>query len=47
LLLITLPFPFIVWGADEIRRYLLRRYDRRHAAHATTAALGLPAAGSA
>jgi calcium-translocating P-type ATPase len=25
LLLITLPFPFIVWGADEIRRYLLRR----------------------
>jgi len=29
LLLITLPFPFIVWGADEIRRYLLRRTDRR------------------
>jgi hypothetical protein len=28
LLLITLPFPFIVWGADEIRRYLLRRADR-------------------
>jgi hypothetical protein len=25
LLLITVPFPFIVWGADEIRRYLLRR----------------------
>ncbi|MGO8957231.1 MAG: cation-translocating P-type ATPase [Streptosporangiaceae bacterium] len=25
LLLITAPFPFIVWGADEIRRYLLRR----------------------
>jgi magnesium-transporting ATPase (P-type) len=25
LLLITLPFPFIVWGADELRRYLLRR----------------------
>jgi len=24
-LLITLPFPFIVWGADEARRYLLRR----------------------
>ena len=25
LLLITLPFPFIVWGADELRRYLIRR----------------------
>jgi len=25
LLLVTLPFPFIVWGADELRRYLLRR----------------------
>jgi len=25
LLLITAPFPFIVWGADEIRRYLMRR----------------------
>jgi len=29
LLLVTVPFPFIVWGADEIRRYLLRRTDRR------------------
>ncbi len=26
-LLLTLPFPFIVWGADELRRYLLRRRD--------------------
>jgi calcium-translocating P-type ATPase len=24
-LALTLPFPFIVWGADELRRYLLRR----------------------
>ena len=24
-LLITLPFPFIVWGADELRRYIVRR----------------------
>jgi len=32
LLLITLPFPFIVRGADEIRRYLLRRYDSRRQA---------------
>jgi magnesium-transporting ATPase (P-type) len=22
------PFPFIVWGADEIRRWLVRRHDR-------------------
>ncbi len=29
-LLFALPFPFIVWGADELRRWLLRR---RHAAH--------------
>ena len=29
LLLLTVPFPFIVWGADEIRRYLLRRAGRR------------------
>jgi calcium-translocating P-type ATPase len=25
MVLITLPFPFIVWGADEVRRYLVRR----------------------
>jgi hypothetical protein len=24
-LAIVAPFPFIVWGADEIRRWLLRR----------------------
>jgi magnesium-transporting ATPase (P-type) len=24
-LLILVPFPFIVWGADELRRYLVRR----------------------
>ncbi len=23
-----LPYPFIVWGADELRRYLLRRHER-------------------
>ena len=28
-LLILLPFPFIVWGADELRRYLLRRGSNR------------------
>ena len=25
-LLFALPFPFIVWGADELRRYLIRRH---------------------
>ena len=25
MLLFTLPFPFIVWGADELRRWLIRR----------------------
>jgi hypothetical protein len=24
-LLILLPMPFIVWGADELRRFFLRR----------------------
>jgi magnesium-transporting ATPase (P-type) len=28
-LLLLLPFPFIVWGADELRRYFLRRRDAR------------------
>jgi len=28
-LLVLLPFPIVVWGADEIRRYLLRRWHRR------------------
>jgi calcium-translocating P-type ATPase len=26
LLVIVIPFPFIVWGADEFRRYLIRRH---------------------
>ncbi len=26
-LLLALPFPFIVWGADELRRWLLRRRE--------------------
>ena len=24
------PFPFIIWGADELRHLLLRRYRARH-----------------
>ncbi len=33
MLLFTAPFPFIVWGADELRRWLLRRReaDEAHA----------------
>jgi magnesium-transporting ATPase (P-type) len=27
-LLLLLPFPVIVWGADELRRYLVRRGSR-------------------
>jgi calcium-translocating P-type ATPase len=29
LLLLTVPFPFIVWGADEFRRFLVRRHVAR------------------
>jgi calcium-translocating P-type ATPase len=28
MLLFVVPYPFIVWGADEIRRWLVRRHDR-------------------
>jgi hypothetical protein len=27
MLLFVAPFPFIVWGADELRRWMLRRGD--------------------
>jgi calcium-translocating P-type ATPase len=37
-LMLLLPFPFIVWGADELRRYILRR-----AAGKTRRPRGLPA----
>jgi magnesium-transporting ATPase (P-type) len=37
-LLLALPFPFVVWGADELRRWVLRRRD---------AARALPLAGVA
>ena len=32
LLLLTLPFPLIVWGADELRRFLVRRHTARRLA---------------
>ena len=32
-LLILLPYPFLVWGADELRQYLIRT----RTAHATQA----------
>ena len=28
-LLLVLPFPFIVWGADELRRWFVRRREER------------------
>ncbi len=34
-LVVLAPFPFIVWGADETRRWWLRRRDRRGLAVAT------------
>jgi len=30
------PFPFIVWGADELRRWLVRRHRRSRAQHVQT-----------
>jgi magnesium-transporting ATPase (P-type) len=43
------PFPFIVWGADELRRLLLRRHKARRGAaeprpDTTTPALAIPPA---
>ena len=26
---LVVPFPFIVWGADELRRWAIRRGERR------------------
>jgi calcium-translocating P-type ATPase len=34
-LLTVLPFPFIVWGADELRRFILRRLRSRRQGHFT------------
>ena len=36
-LLVLLPFPFIVWAADELRRYLLRCWRRRSRAQRPSA----------
>jgi calcium-translocating P-type ATPase len=36
-LLLLLPYPFIVWGTDELLRYLLRRSDQRRADRRPTA----------
>ncbi|HXV05008.1 MAG TPA: cation-translocating P-type ATPase C-terminal domain-containing protein, partial [Solirubrobacterales bacterium] len=35
-LLFALPFPFVVWGADELRRWLLRRRKGRPGSEAST-----------
>ena len=36
-LLLLIPFPFIVWGADELRKYVIRTRSSRRAASVTTA----------
>ncbi|MFI9415374.1 cation-translocating P-type ATPase [Nocardia gamkensis] len=36
MLAFTLPYPFIVWGADELRRWLLRRRRAAQAEHPST-----------
>ena len=37
LVLLTIPFPFIVWGADELRRFLVRQHEvRRNEQHPAT-----------
>jgi hypothetical protein len=35
-LLILLPYPFIVWSADELWRFLRRRADSRRQHYAPT-----------
>ena len=40
MLLFVAPFPFLVWGADELRRWLLRRREKPEpAAHRARATL--------
>ena len=34
-LALLLPFPFIVWGADELHRFVARSGALRHATRAT------------
>ncbi len=43
-LLLLLPFPFIVWGADELRRYLIRHHG--HPGAAPRAATAISGAGT-
>lgn len=40
MLALAIPYPFIVWGADELRRWLVRRSNRRR--RARTASTQLP-----
>jgi magnesium-transporting ATPase (P-type) len=39
-LALLLPYPFVVWGADELRRYLLRRRSGSAVAEGRLAAVG-------
>jgi magnesium-transporting ATPase (P-type) len=45
MLLIPLPFPFIIWGADEVRRYLVRRHHRPEQVSGASDGVGTAAAG--
>jgi hypothetical protein len=40
------PFPFIVWGADELRRLILRRHQARHRTDHATVKLSLAVDGA-
>ena len=45
-LLLALPFPFIVWGSDELRRWLVRRRDDARARSVAPVASAAGGAGS-
>ncbi|MGZ4179839.1 MAG: hypothetical protein ACXVUL_04020 [Solirubrobacteraceae bacterium] len=42
--LFLVPYPFIVWGADELRRWLIRRHEASNHPAASSAAASSPAA---
>jgi magnesium-transporting ATPase (P-type) len=42
MLLFVVPFPFIVWGADELRRWVLRRRDADGADVGAGRSIGCP-----
>ena len=42
--LFLVPYPFIVWGADELRRWVIRRHEASNHPAASSAAASSPAA---